>query len=181
MPRTAAVSHSSAGIDAQPEMDRNLNACTVRIPRKISAVPCSPNSNESSNVSYGSHRLEAEFATYNARYTIGTDANGWLGSAHSRVPMHEIEWHAASLHITMVNVQAATFARAHYAGRGRTHAWQLGRLGLAFATLLLPLLGTDRGRALLAGTLSRALPSARRPRALVSGGRPGPGLPAGPA
>ena len=126
-------------------------------------------------------RLEANVrpAAHTIRLTLMRTC--WPGAPQSRVTIKQVEWHAARLHITVTDVHAATIAHGQRRGRTGTRARILGRIGLSLMALVLPLLATDRGCALLAGVVPRYLRRPVQPKALVSNGRPGPALPAGPA
>ena len=94
--------------------------------------------------------------------------------------MHQLHWHSETLRVTLVNVHAHTLPHGQRSDRTTTRGRPLARVGFALLALAFPLLATDRGRALLAAVLPRYLRQAARPRALVSSGRGGPRLPAGP-
>lgn len=92
--------------------------------------------------------------------------------------MHQLHWQSETLHVTVVNVQLLTVP--HSGDRTTTRGRPLARVGFALVAIAFPLLATDRGRALLAGRLSRYLRQAARPKALVSSRSSGLRLPAGP-
>src|SRR6266567_2858808 len=94
--------------------------------------------------------------------------------------MHQFHWYSATLRITVLNAQAYTIADEQRHDRTAKRGRPLGHVGLALMALALPLLATDRGRALLASVTWSVRPAVR-PRALVTSKRRRPALPAGPA
>jgi hypothetical protein len=102
---------------------------------------------------------------------VGRARNNWRD-------MNQLDWCSARLSVTVIKVRTLTDEQGP--DRTTTRGRPLARVGLALIALTLPLLATDRGRALLAGVLPQYLHPAVRPRALNEGERGGPALPAGP-